>query len=262
MKRIHLFEFTDQAWYPATFRRMQTDYLQFAATLGTGHKNLLPLFIKAMQHAGTTEIVDLCSGGTGPWVRLQEHFRKAGLGVQVKLTDKFPDPVAVQKWAETERQGIEYLPEPVDAKQVPAHLTGMRTLFEGFHHFKPEQARSILADAMRSSRAVGIFEASFMPPFGLLLLCLSPLITFLTYLMITPFIKPRRLSRFLWTYLLPVVPLATCWDGIISMLRVYSVAELNELTAPLGGQGYTWESGQASTGTPVFVFTYLIGYPD
>lgn len=45
------------------------------------------------------------------------------------------------------------------------------------------------------------------------------------------------------------------------MLRVYSVEELNELTAPLQSQDYTWESGQASTGTPVFVFTYLIGYP-
>lgn len=80
MRRIHLFEFTDQAWYPAAFRRMQTDYLQFAATLGAGHKNLLPLFLKAMQHAGTTQIVDLCSGGSGPWVRLQEHFRQAGMG--------------------------------------------------------------------------------------------------------------------------------------------------------------------------------------
>jgi hypothetical protein len=50
MKRLHLFEFTDLAWYPQTFRRMQTDYLQFAATMGAGHQNLLPLLIKAMQH--------------------------------------------------------------------------------------------------------------------------------------------------------------------------------------------------------------------
>ncbi len=48
MKRIHLFEFTDQPWYPQTFRQIQTDYLQFATTLGTGHKNLVPLLRKAM----------------------------------------------------------------------------------------------------------------------------------------------------------------------------------------------------------------------
>jgi hypothetical protein len=261
MKRIHLFEFTDLSWYPQTFRRIQTDYLQFAATLGSGHKNLIPLFKKAMQHAKTTEIVDLCSGGTGPWIRLQEQFKQAGLVVSIKLTDKFPNPQAVQKWSGTSRQGIEYLVEPVDAMNVPPHLKGMRTLFEGFHHFKPEQARSILQDAIEKRVAIGIFEASLKPPLGLFLLLLAPITTLLSYLFITPFIKPHTLSRFFWTYLVPIVPLATCWDGVISLLRVYSLQDLKELTALFQRKDYVWETGQASTGTPVFEFTYLLGYP-
>jgi hypothetical protein len=240
---------------------MQTDYLQFVATLGSGHKNLIPLFIKAMQHARTTEIVDLCSGGTGPWIRLQEQFKQAGLCVSIKLTDKYPNPEAVQKWSETSRQGIEYLAEPVDAMQVPPHLKGMRTLFEGFHHFRPEQARSILQDAVEEKAAIGIFEASLMPPLGPFILLLSPFITFVTYLLITPFITPRTLTRFFWTYLIPIVPLATCWDGVISLLRVYSVGDLKELTDQIQRKDYIWEAGQASTGTPIFVFIYLIGYP-
>src|SRR5512139_3206503 len=100
MRHIHLFEFTDLSWYPQTFRQMQTDYLQFAATLGAGHQNLVPLFRKALQHAGTLEIVDLCSGGTGPWLRLQEQLRQAGLPVTVTLTDKFPHPESIQSWAQ------------------------------------------------------------------------------------------------------------------------------------------------------------------
>lgn len=261
MRRIHLFEFTDLSWYPQVFRRIQTDYLQFVTSLGSGHKNLIPLFAKAMQHAETTEIVDLCSGGTGPWVRLQEHFRQARLSVSIKLTDKYPNPDAAQKWADNSHQGIEYLAEPVDAMKVPDHLRGMRTLFEGFHHFKPEEARSILRDAAEKRIPIGIFEASLVPPSGPILLLLSPLITFLNYLIITPFIKPRTLSRFFWTYLIPIVPLATCWDGVISLLRVYSVEELMELTEQLQANDYIWEAGQASTGTPIFAFTYLIGYP-
>jgi hypothetical protein len=39
------------------------------------------------------------------------------------------------------------------------------------------------------------------------------------------------------------------------------VEELKELTEPLQTNEYTWEAGQASTGTPIFAFTYLIGYP-
>jgi hypothetical protein len=261
MRRIHLFEFTDLPWYPQTFRSIQTDYLQFITTLGAGHQNLIPLFTKALQHAKTTEIVDLCSGGAGPWVHLQEQFTQAGWPVRITLTDKYPNPAAVQKWSQASREGIEYLTEPVDALNVPSHLKGMRTLFEGFHHFRPEQARSILQDAAEKRVAIGIFEASLKPPMGLFILLLSPLMTLVSYLLLTPLITPRTFSRFFWTYLVPVVPLATCWDGIISLLRVYSVQELKELTAPLDCEGYIWEIGEASTGTPIFVFTYLLGYP-
>ena len=261
MTRIHAFEFNDLPWFPPTFRRMQTDYLQFATTLGAGHKNLVPLFRRALQHAGTMEILDLCSGGTGPWLRLQQHLKQAGLPVSIQLSDKYPNPEAILKWGKTAPQGIEYLAEPVDALHVPSHLKGMRTLFEGFHHFKPEQARLILQDAMEHKAAIGIFEASLPPSLKLFLLLISPFVTFFSYFLITPFIKPRTWWRFLWTYLIPLVPLATCWDGVISLLRVYSVQELQALTASLPDNNYTWEIGVASTGTPVFAFTYLVGYP-
>jgi len=240
---------------------MQTDYLQFAASMGAGHENLIPLFKRAMKNAGTAEIVDLCSGGTGPWMHLKKQLEKAGLPVSVRLTDKYPDPEALLRLPEADRKGIIYINEPVDAMKVPRRLKGMRTFFEGFHHFKPEQAVAILQDAVDSGAAIGVFDAALKPPFGLILLALSPFITFLTYLLVTPFLKPRRLSRFIWTYLIPVVPVLTCWDGIISLLRVYSAGELKELTAKLKPNGFSWESGLAETGTPVFLFSYLVGYP-
>jgi hypothetical protein len=261
MRRIHLFEFTDLAWYPQVFRDMQTDYLQFVATLGSGHENLVPLLIKALGHAQTSEIVDLCSGGTGPWARLRKRLAQAGWTVSVKLTDKYPNPKAAQKWAEAAHQEIEYLIEPVDALKVPADLKGMRTLFEGFHHFMPEQARLILQDAVDKKAAIGVFEASLKSPLGPLILLLSPLMTLLGYIFLTPFITPRTVWRFFWTYLVPLVPLATCWDGVISLLRVYSIQELKNLTDQLQYTNYTWEMGQESSGTPIFTFTYLIGYP-
>jgi hypothetical protein len=140
-------------------------------------------------------------------------------------------------------------------------MTGMRTMFEGFHHFTPEQARLILQDAFEKRAAIGIFEASLKPPQGPIIFLLSPLMTLLGYLFVTPFIRPLTWSRVIWTYLLPVVPLATCWDGLVSFLRVYSPKDLEELTRSLAHKDYIWEIGQASTGTPLFVFTYLLGYP-
>jgi hypothetical protein len=261
MKRIRLFEFTDQTWYPQVFRCIQTDYLQFVTTRGAGHQNLIPLFTRALKQGGSMDIVDLCSGGTGPWLKLCPQLKQAGLKVKVTLTDKFPNPESVHKWAGVSLGDISYLSEPVDALDVPDHLHGMRTMFEGFHHFKPEHARAILQDAVNKRAAIGIFEASLKPPQGPIIFALSPLMTLLGYLFVTPFIQPRTLSRFLWTYLMPLVPLATCWDGLVSFLRVYSQMELRELVDSLHDDNYQWEIGQASTGTPLFVFSYLVGYP-
>jgi hypothetical protein len=261
MKRIHLFEFTDQSWYPPVFRRIQTDYLQFVTTRGAGHENLIPLFKRALQHSGKMEIVDLCSGGTGPWLRLRQQLELAGLRVNVTLTDKYPNPEAAETWVGSSLGEICYQSDPVDAMDVPSHLKGMRTMFEGFHHFKPDDARLILQDAVDKRAAIGIFEASLKPPQGPIIFALSPLMTLLGYLFATPFIQPRTWNRFLWTYLIPIVPLATCWDGLVSFLRVYSPKELKELVDSLHGNNYQWEIGEARTGTPLFVFTYLVGYP-
>jgi hypothetical protein len=261
MMRVHLFEFTDQAWYPPLFRRIQTDYLEFVTTRGAGYQNLIPLFARALQHAGTNEVLDLCSGGAGPWKRLHAQLLQAGIPVNVTLTDKYPHPEVIQKWSSLKQADITYLSEPVDALCIPSSLMGMRTMFEGFHHFKPEQARLILEDVINKKLAVGIFEASLKPPQGPVIFLLSPLMTILGYIFATPFILPRTWSRFIWTYLLPIVPLATCWDGMVSFLRVYSPKNLEQLIGPLQREDYCWEIGQASTGTPLFVFTYLVGYP-
>jgi hypothetical protein len=259
MRRLHLFEFTDQAWYPQVFRNIQTDYLQFVTTRGAGHAALIPLFVRALRNAETHDIVDLCSGAAGPWTRLRSQLEQAGLNVKITLTDKYPNPEFIQRWALQE--GIEYHTQPVDALYVPGQLKGMRTMFEGFHHFTPEHAQRILQDALEKRVAIGIFEASLKPPQGPVIFLLSPLMTLLGYLFATPFIHPHTWSRFIWTYLLPIVPLATCWDGLVSFLRVYSQRELMELVKPLERADYKWEIGQASTGTPLFVFTYLVGYP-
>jgi hypothetical protein len=214
-----------------------------------------------MQHAGTTEIVDLCSGGAGPWRHLQQQLAEAGWPVSVKLTDKYPHPAALNQSAAASQPSVEYVSEPVDALDVPASLKGMRTLFEGFHHFAPVDARSILHNAFEKRLAIGIFEVRVPPTFGPVLLVLAPVSTLLGYVLLTPFITPRSWSRVLWTYLIPVVPLATCWDGVVSLLRVYSPRDLEVMCGRLRAPDYAWEIGTASTGTPFFEYVFLVGYP-
>ena len=65
----------------------------------------------------------------------------------------------------------------------------------------------------------------------------------------------------LWTYLLPLVPLVTLFDGLVSCLRTYSVQDLRKLTAKLGTKDYHWEVGIAKSKMTPMPITYLLGVP-
>jgi hypothetical protein len=82
-----------------------------------------------------------------------------------------------------------------------------------------------------------------------------------TMLAVTPFIRPLRMSRLLLTYLLPVVPLCTWWDGMVSCLRAYSSDELTRLVASLPENDYVWDIGRLPVPWSPTSMVYLIGRP-
>ena len=145
----------------------------------------------------------------------------------------------------------------MDATRVPDELVGFRTLFSAFHHFRPEQARTILADAVRKRQGIAIFEGTYHSALAMLLMLLVPLMVVL----MTPFIRPFRWSRLFWTYLIPVVPLVSLFDGLVSCLRTYSVQELRELTEGLETKNFQWEIGEVKSTAGPIPITYLIGVP-
>jgi hypothetical protein len=127
-------------------------------------------------------------------------------------------------------------------------------MFEGLHHFRPDDARAVLADAYRHRRPIVVVEGTRRTVGALLGMLLVPL----AVLLITPRIRPLSWARLALTYLVPVVPLLVLWDGIVSCLRSYRPAELRALVAGLD-EGYTWEVGEYRRRGGVV--TYLIGAP-
>jgi len=151
--------------------------------------------------------------------------------------------------------GISYSVESIDATRVPRHLTGLRTMFNAFHHFAPVDARAVLACAVEAREAIAIFEIPERTLGNLIPLLFTPVFVAIA----TPFIRPFRWRRLLWTYLLPLVPLNCWWDGLVSQFRAYTEEELRELTR--GFDGFHWTAGQEKLGgTPGHV-TYLVGIP-
>jgi hypothetical protein len=257
MKRLHLIEIEDQAWCPRSVRDATTDYLQCFFVATKTYAAMIPMFAAVLQRTGSRRVLDLCSGAAGPWLWLRPALAEMGVSVSICLTDKYPNLEGFERASRLTNQAISYHSQPVDPIQVPGDLLGFRTMFSAFHHFRPEQACAVLADAVRNRQGIGIFEATQRHPLALLFTLLAPL----GVLVVTPFIRPFRWSRLFWTYLLPLVPLVTLFDGLVSCLRTYSVQDLRDLTARLGTNDYHWDIGQVKSKTTPMAITYLVGVP-
>ena len=256
MKRCHLVELEDLLWWPRTFRDAATDYLVAAIRLGKVYNGLVPRLAAAVRESGATQIVDLCSGGGGPWPDLLPALRASGVDVQVCLTDKYPNSAALYRVAGT-TTGVTVEEQSVSATEVPDRLPGFRTVFTAFHHFRPDDARSILAAAVRDREGIFIAEPGPRSAAALATQTIVPL----GVLLLTPMIRPFRWSRLFWTYLVPVLPLAILFDGVVSCLRMYTPDELLAMGREVGGDEYTWEAGfERLAGAPLPT-PYLIGLP-
>src|ERR1044072_4630980 len=142
--RLHLVEIHDLAWCPRALRDALTDFLSFFANTGGAYDSVGPLLRAAIERTGARRIIDLCSGAGGPWSRLA-----AIVGLPVGKTHLYAHYPAVLR---------------VDARAVPPEPDGFRTIFTPFHHFRPAEARAILADAVARKQGIGVFEIARRAP--------------------------------------------------------------------------------------------------
>src|SRR5262249_31840246 len=111
MKRMHLIEIADEAWFPSGIQRGVTDYER--CVRDGAYDRVAPLWARASQGAKARHILDLGSGGAGPWLRLQPLLRESGVDVTVCLSDHNPDLVAFERARRLSRQAVTFHPEPV-----------------------------------------------------------------------------------------------------------------------------------------------------
>lgn len=250
-KRIHLFEFEDQKWFPGFLRNYVTDFLQFLANKAKVYEPVVEVIDEALHKTNHSQILDLGSGSGGGLLWLGNELKKRKPNLKITLSDFYPN---TRTFCYTDT--FDYYPDSVDARNVPEHLKGFRTMFLSFHHFKPKDAQRILENAIKNNQPIGIFEIQDRGIASIIAMLLSPI----SVLLATPFIRPFRIGRIIFTYLIPIVPLVVLWDGIVSALRTYSAQEMNELLSLTDNHkhfDWTIDKKKSKTG---FVL-YTIGIP-
>ena len=140
---------------------------------------------------------------------------------------------------------------------VPDALAGVRTMFNAFHHFRPDDARAVLGDAFRARQPVAIFDGADRSALGMLAMLWGPA----AIVALAPFLGPPRLKRLAVTWGLPILPGMVLWDGVVSSLRAYRPEEMRALTEGFAADDYTWEVGRAPFPYLPLVVNYVVGIP-
>ncbi len=256
MKRIQLFELADQPWWPQPMRQALMEYLSYISARHDLYASMLEPLASALRKSDSQRILDLCSGNGGPWPTLLPRLSTMVPLEQVVLSDRFPPP---QHPIPAELLGqLSYLSQPVDALQVGKQHHGFRTIWNAFHHFNEQQGVAILHDAVSRGEGIAVFEGVERSP-----KCILQMALLVPLLMLsdTLQLRPLRITQLIFTYLLPLLPLTTAFDGVVSCLRSYSSDELRSLATRADPQGlYRWECG-VDYSHPMTAVTYLIGHP-
>jgi len=254
VKFIRYFELHDQSWMPKFLRQGVTDYLSQLLNYYQLYQPATFLLAKLIQTTGYNKLIDFCSGSGGMLMGLQQTLQKEyNLTITMELTDKFPHPILTTN----SDLSISYQPLPVDVLHTNQPYHAIRTLFTAFHHFNPQEAFQILSQAVNNNDPIAIFEFNERSWKRCLLDCIIPFSVF----HLTPKIKPTSKKRFIFTYLLPILPIMIWWDGIVSNIRTYSVDELKTFVANLEASHYHWQIGKVPAGLRFYPITYLIGWP-
>ena len=258
MKRYHLIEFEDYKWFPESVRDGITDYLRFFITTFNLYKPIVPYIKEMLEKTSSDTIIEMGSGGGGGIERILKQLDEiSSIKPKVILTDFYPNLTAFNMIKGRSRGRIDYFPEPVDASNVPEKFKGVRTLFSAFHHFNPQQAKDVLKDAVQKKSAIGVFDGAERK-FRYILGVIASTLLFI--FLVPLFTEPFRLSRLFFTYIVPLIPIFALFDGIVSMLRMYTPEELLEMAHEAGGNNYVWKSGKLRHKMGAYV-VYLIGYP-
>lgn len=257
MRRLQFIELHEQPWFPSSIRDEATDALQCGLNLLKAYMPITTLLQRAVDSTKSRSIVDLCSGGGGPWLDLSRKLKENAPALSIWLTDKYPNLAAFKSLSEVSENRLSVYSSSVDAINVPVVLPGFRTMFSSFHQFSPKNAAAVLQNAIDAGQGIGIFEITRPAVSTISLMFPWALLPFVC----TPCIRPFRWSRLLWTYLLPIIPFVLWFDGVVSCFRSYGLQDLHKLVDQLTGAKYHWKIGECSSAWRGVRITYMVGYP-
>ena len=204
--------------------------------LANTKESLLPILDEELRLGKHKRITDFASGDGGPMIKITEELRKSGHDISLTLSDLYPNQERIDKLPPF----VDYISNSVDASNPGNIEPGLRTMICSFHHLRPEMAQSVLQGFQDRLEHCVIYELSDNSSPKALWWTAIPVNIF-SCLFISPLSKPFTFTQFVFTYLIPILPICFAWDGAVSNARTYTVSDLDELITPISQADYVWE---------------------
>lgn len=145
----------------------------------------------------------------------------------------------------------------IEVNNFNAEQEGLYVFVNSFHQLDRIKAFEVLSTIARNNRPVVVLEGnndSLWQVFGMVV------IVPLTVLLTAPFVRPFRIERLVFTYLIPILPIVTCIDGFLALFKLYSPKDMEELVSTIPTRLYQWKSGKLDNGRGGKII-YLLGHP-
>ncbi|MEM8763710.1 MAG: hypothetical protein AAGD88_07855 [Bacteroidota bacterium] len=225
MKRKQVPQITNSKWFPTFLTRCIHEFMTWFVHTTNAAKPFMPVVEEGLQHANRLVVIDKKGG--------------AGFETLAVYLDKSLEIVHIHS-------------EPFEANEEGLYIS-----VNSFHQFNPEKAKEILEKVAQKLQPVVVVEGnndSLWQVFGM------TVIVPVTVLLTAFFVKPFRVERLVFTYLIPILPIVTFIDGFLALFKLYAPADLNELTASIHQPNYIWRSGKMDNGRGGKII-YLLGHP-
>lgn len=225
MNRRQIPQITNTKWFPSFLTRCIYEFMTWFVVKVNASKPFIPVIEEGLKHANRIIVIDKKCG--------------AGFATVDHLIDGKIKRVKV------------------DADNFEATEEGLYLSVNSFHQFTVKEAKEILAQVSKNRQPIVVVEGnndSLWQVFGM------TVIVPLTVILTAPFVKPFRLERLVFTYLIPLLPSVTFLDGFIALFKLYAPKDLDELTASLNEENYYWRSGKMDNGRGGKII-FLIGHP-
>lgn len=215
MKRKQITQIINVGWFPKFLKSLIAEFLSWFVAKVNATKPFIPVIEDILNKTNHKRIINI-EFNVGAGIETVKPFLKDDVTV---------DSIHISNFNTSEK--------------------GVYLCVNSFHQLNSEKAKKILQDIVDSGNPVVVVEGNNDSLWQIVgMTVFVPLTVLLTAF----FVKPFRISRIIFTYLIPILPIIIVIDGCIALLKLYNPTDLLELTSSLERNNYDWKAGKNDNG--------------